>query len=56
VVRYMRFPWALLRFGMILPHRFSGWIYDRIARNGYTMFGKPACMVSRPEVAVRFLE
>jgi predicted DCC family thiol-disulfide oxidoreductase YuxK len=57
VVRYMRYPWPLLRFGMILPRRFSDWLYDRVAKNRYAMFGKkPACMIPRPEIAARFLD
>ncbi len=55
-LRFMRFPWPLLRFGSLLPRRVADWLYDRIARNRYAVFGrKPACMVPRRDLAARFL-
>jgi len=55
-VRYMRFPWPLLRFARFLPRTLTDWLYDRVARNRYAVFGRKAvCMAPRPELAARFL-
>jgi len=55
-LRFMRFPWPLLRVGLILPTRFADWLYDRVARNRYAVFGKKAaCMIPSRELAARFL-
>ena len=55
-LRFMSAPWPLLRIGMILPRRFTDWLYDRFARNRYAMFGKKsACMIPSRELAARFL-
>ncbi|MEE8272421.1 MAG: DCC1-like thiol-disulfide oxidoreductase family protein, partial [Alphaproteobacteria bacterium] len=49
-------PWSWWRFGRVLPARPLDWLYDRIARNRYALFGKyDACMVPSPDVAARFL-
>ena len=54
--RYMSFPWPMLQAGRALPSRLSDWLYDRVARNRYAIFGrKSVCMVPRPELAARFL-
>ena len=55
-LRYMTWPWPLLRIGRVLPHAVADWLYDRVARNRYAVFGrKAACMLPRPELAARFL-
>lgn len=55
-LRYMKWPWPLLRVGRILPRVVADWFYDRIARNRYAVFGrKTACMLPRPDLAARFL-
>ncbi len=42
--------------GRIVPRRIRDWLYDRIARNRYRLFGKRAtCLVPSPEVAARFM-
>ena len=57
VVRYMHFPWPLLRIGVLLPRRFANWLYDRVAKNRYAMFGKmDVCMIPPKEIAARFLD
>jgi predicted DCC family thiol-disulfide oxidoreductase YuxK len=57
IVRHMRYPWPLLRIGLILPRGFSDWLYDRVARNRYALFGKKdVCMVPRKDIAPRFLD
>ena len=55
-VRYMIFPWPLLGVGRALPRWLGDWLYDRVARNRYALFGKKdVCMVPGPELAARFL-
>lgn len=55
-VRYMTWPWPLLGVFRFVPHRVVNWLYDRVARNRYALFGrKPACMIPRPDLAARFL-
>jgi predicted DCC family thiol-disulfide oxidoreductase YuxK len=55
-LRFMTYPWPLLRVGMILPRGWADWLYDRVARNRYAVFGKKAtCMIPSPELAARFL-
>lgn len=40
-----------------LPDRMSNWLYDRIAKNRYALFGKQAsCMIPPPEWSQRFLD
>ena len=55
-VRYMKFPWPLLRVGGLLPRALADWVYDRVARNRYAMFGRKAvCMMPRADLAARFM-
>ena len=55
-VRFMRRPWPLLGLGRIVPSPVADWLYDRIARNRYALFGrKPHCMVPSPELRAKFL-
>ena len=55
-LRYMTWPWPLLRIGCLLPRPLADWLYDRVARNRYAVFGrKDACMLPRPDLAARFL-
>jgi predicted DCC family thiol-disulfide oxidoreductase YuxK len=55
-VPYMTQPWPLLRIFRVVPRGLADWLYDRIARNRYAVFGrKPSCMIPRPERAARFL-
>jgi predicted DCC family thiol-disulfide oxidoreductase YuxK len=55
-VRYMTWPWPLLRVLRFVPRGIADWLYDRVARNRYAIFGRrPACMIPRPELVARFL-
>ena len=55
-VRFMTYPWPLLRVGLLLPLGFADWLYDRVARNRYAVFGKKsACLVPSRSLAARFL-
>lgn len=56
MVRHLRRPWPLLRAARILPRPLRDWLYDRIARNRYRLFGRrSSCLMPSPEVASRFL-
>jgi predicted DCC family thiol-disulfide oxidoreductase YuxK len=48
--------WRWTRAFVVLPRVVRNWIYDRIARNRYRVFGKTEhCMLPSPEVSRRFL-
>jgi predicted DCC family thiol-disulfide oxidoreductase YuxK len=52
----LRGPWKLLRAGRVCPRPLRDWMYDRIAANRYTWFGRrDSCLVPTPDVAARFL-
>lgn len=49
-------PWRWLRVIGRIPEPLSGWLYRRIARNRYRLFGKrETCMVPPPDWRGRFL-
>lgn len=49
-------PWRALALARLIPHAFGDWLYDRIARNRYRLFGRTdACMVPEPRWRERFL-
>jgi predicted DCC family thiol-disulfide oxidoreductase YuxK len=57
MVGYLRWPWPLLKAVRIVPRPLLDWLYDRIARNRYRLFGRrQTCLVPTPEIAVRFLD
>ena len=57
LVHYMKMPWPWLHVLGVVPRAPRDWIYDRIARNRYSLFGKrQACMVPAPGLAAKFLE
>jgi predicted DCC family thiol-disulfide oxidoreductase YuxK len=40
----------------VLPRGFRDWLYDRVARNRYRMFGRTEqCMAPTPDVLARFI-
>jgi predicted DCC family thiol-disulfide oxidoreductase YuxK len=54
--RFMRWPWTLLGIGRALPRPLADWLYDRIARNRYVLFGRKShCMIPSPELRAKFL-
>ncbi|HVJ54495.1 MAG TPA: thiol-disulfide oxidoreductase DCC family protein [Aliidongia sp.] len=56
LARFLRSPWPLLRIGRVLPRPLADWLYDRVARNRYALFGrKEQCMVPSAEIRSRFL-
>lgn len=49
-------PWRLLVLLRLLPRPFADWLYDKIARNRYRLFGRTeACMMPPPEWRDRFI-
>jgi predicted DCC family thiol-disulfide oxidoreductase YuxK len=55
-VRYLRFPMPLLTLGRVVPAFLRDWLYDRVAKNRYSLFGKKdLCMIPAPEERARFL-
>ena len=49
-------PWSWLTAGRVVPQAIRDWLYDRIAQNRYTIFGKyDRCIVPAAEVSSRFL-
>jgi len=49
--------WRLASGLLLLPRPVSDWLYDRVARKRYDLFGRTAqCMAPRPEWRGRFLE
>lgn len=56
MVGYLRSPWPLLKALRIVPRPLRDWLYDRIARNRYRLFGqRQTCLVPTPEIVGRFL-
>ena len=57
MVGHLRWPWPLLKAVRIVPRPLLDWLYDRIARNRYRLFGRrQTCLVPTPEIAGRFLD
>jgi predicted DCC family thiol-disulfide oxidoreductase YuxK len=50
-------PWRALALLRLLPRSLADWLYDRVARNRYALFGRAdSCMIPPPEWRERFLE
>lgn len=48
--------WSWTRVAHLVPHPLADWLYDRVARNRYRLFGRTEhCLVPSPETAARFL-
>ncbi|MBX3272365.1 MAG: DUF393 domain-containing protein [Sandaracinaceae bacterium] len=55
--RYFRYPMRLARIAYVLPRFLRDWLYDRVAKNRYTLFGKKElCLIPDPSARARFLE
>ncbi len=55
LVAHLNGPARLLLAGRLLPKGMSDWLYDRVARNRYQIFGrKTACEISDPAQRHRF--
>jgi predicted DCC family thiol-disulfide oxidoreductase YuxK len=56
LVRRLRWPWPWLAIARLVPRPVRDWLYDRIARNRYRLFGRrDQCMMPRSDIADRFL-
>lgn len=56
ILKQLPFPWPALSFFRLIPPSIRDWVYDRIARNRYRLFGKKAvCVVPSAQDADRFL-
>jgi predicted DCC family thiol-disulfide oxidoreductase YuxK len=57
VMRGLGLPWSLLVIFALVPRVLRDWVYDRIAKNRYTLFGRrDSCLLPSPETARHFLE
>ena len=57
VVNKLGFPWRILYVFKIIPTAIRNWLYDRIALNRYSLFGKyDSCMMPNKENDDRFLK
>jgi predicted DCC family thiol-disulfide oxidoreductase YuxK len=49
--------WRWIRVAWLCPRTIRDFVYDRIARNRYRIFGKlDACLVPTPELRLRFVD
>ena len=49
--------WRWTRIAYVLPRRVRNFLYDRIARNRYHVFGRrDTCLVPPPDLRARFLD
>jgi predicted DCC family thiol-disulfide oxidoreductase YuxK len=52
---HLRPPWSFARALRFCPTLLRDWLYDRVARNRYRLFGKrEVCMAPTPELRERF--
>ncbi|KGJ96915.1 thiol-disulfide oxidoreductase DCC family protein [Colwellia psychrerythraea] len=57
VVNKLGFPWRLLYLFKVIPQGIRNWLYDRIALNRYSLFGKyDSCILPSKESDNRFLK
>ncbi len=56
IARHLRRPWRWLAAALVVPAPLRDWVYDRLARNRYRLFGRrQECLLPRPELRRRFL-
>lgn len=56
IMARLPWPWRALAAARVLPRPLGRWLYDRIARNRYRVFGRlHACMVPSAGVRSRFI-
>ena len=57
VARWLRAPWSWLVVLRVVPRPLRDWVYERVARARYRIFGKlDACPLPSPEHRARFLD
>lgn len=56
IVKQLPLPWPALICLRLIPRTIRDWMYDRVARNRYRLFGKnPVCVVPSAADEARFL-
>jgi predicted DCC family thiol-disulfide oxidoreductase YuxK len=56
ISKHLIYPWKVVYHFRHLPKEFCDWLYDVVAQNRYSWFGKKqSCMMPRPEWTDRFL-
>jgi predicted DCC family thiol-disulfide oxidoreductase YuxK len=56
LLRHIRGPARMLRIGILLPRPIRDWLYDRVVRNRYRLFGRyDACMAPDAPTRHRFV-
>ncbi len=56
VMAELGWPWRAAKFLLLLPRPLRNWLYDRIAKNRYSLFGrKDSCEVPSPEMNGRMI-
>ncbi|MEO5757963.1 MAG: DCC1-like thiol-disulfide oxidoreductase family protein [Mesorhizobium sp.] len=56
VMSELGWPWRAAKILLLLPRPLRDWLYDRVAKNRYALFGrKDACEVPSPGMRERFL-
>jgi predicted DCC family thiol-disulfide oxidoreductase YuxK len=56
VLRELGLPWSLVALFRVLPRAITDWLYDRVAKNRYRLFGKmESCRLPSPEEKARFV-
>ena len=57
IISQLPFPWRALKILRWIPKIFRNWLYDRVARHRYALFGKHAtCVVPSEKDKQRFYE
>jgi len=57
IARNLKGIYPVLYIFIVLPAFIRNWVYDFIAKNRYTWFGKKdSCMIPTPELRSKFLE
>ncbi|GAB3807259.1 thiol-disulfide oxidoreductase DCC family protein [Virgibacillus kimchii] len=57
ICKYLKQPWKLMTFFLIIPKPIRNAVYSLIANNRYKFFGKSeSCKIPSPEIHDRFLD
>ncbi|MFK7782911.1 thiol-disulfide oxidoreductase DCC family protein [Psychroserpens sp.] len=57
IAKQLGFPRNLMAVFFIIPTFIRNWVYDFVARNRYSWYGKKdACMIPTPELTSKFLK
>jgi len=56
ISKHLIYPWKIIYHFRYLPKGLCDWVYDLIAKNRYSWFGKKQfCMIPKEECKDRFL-